>query len=155
MYLNSWELGKGKIFTFPIILSTVFMVDVLPFCKQLNWNMFYSSEAICNVCFSVLCWIAKFWMVAWNRHFILAWLLGYNVCCIQLKSCIRGSTAMHLLVRHKSGTVSFFIRFHKSLCKRLFFYIIDSKFAEEQVQASPGQRQRNLLSWGHWWTGPG
>ena len=28
-------------------------------------------------------------------------------------------------------------------CKRLFFYIIDSKFAEEQVQASPGQRQRN------------
>ena len=26
------------------------------------------------------------------------------------------------------------------------FYIIDSKFAEEQVQASPGQRQRNLLS---------
>ena len=32
------------------------------------------------------------------------------------------------------------------LCKRLFFYIIDSKFAEEQVQASPGQRQRNLLS---------
>jgi len=40
-------------------------------------------------------------------------------------------------------------------CKRLFFYIIDSKFAEEQVQASPGQRQRNLLSWGHWWTGPG
>ena len=31
-------------------------------------------------------------------------------------------------------------------CKRLFFYIIDSKFAEEQVQASPGQRQRNLLS---------
>jgi len=40
-------------------------------------------------------------------------------------------------------------------CKRLFFYIIDSKFAEEQVQASPGQRQRILLSWGHWWTGPG
>jgi len=25
-------------------------------------------------------------------------------------------------------------------CKRLFFYIIDSKFAEEQVQASPGLR---------------
>jgi len=27
-----------------------------------------------------------------------------------------------------------------ALCKRLFFYIIDSKFAEEEVQASPGQR---------------
>ena len=26
-----------------------------------------------------------------------------------------------------------------SWCKRLFFYIIDSKFAEEQVQASPGK----------------
>ena len=26
-----------------------------------------------------------------------------------------------------------------TLCKRLFFYIIDSKFAEEQVQASPGK----------------
>ena len=25
-------------------------------------------------------------------------------------------------------------------CKRLFFYMIDSKLAEEQVQAIPGQR---------------
>ena len=31
-------------------------------------------------------------------------------------------------------------------CKRLFFYIIDSKFAEEQVQSVSG---------GRWWTGPG
>ena len=38
------------------------------------------------------------------------------------------------------------LRLEKTLCKRLFFYMIDSKFAEEQVQASPGQRQRNLLS---------
>jgi len=39
--------------------------------------------------------------------------------------------------------------FSLSNCKRLFFYIVDSKFAEEQVQASPGQRWRNLLSGGH------
>lgn len=113
VYLSSWELGK--IFTFPIILWTVFIVDVLPLCKQLNWNIFYFSEAIYNVCFSILCWIAKFWMVVWNKHFILAWLLGYKVCYIELKSCIRESTAVCLLARYKSVTISFFIRFHKSL----------------------------------------
>ena len=40
-------------------------------------------------------------------------------------------------------------KFRLDVCKRLFFYMIDSKFAEEQVQASPGQRYRNLLSRGH------
>ena len=31
-------------------------------------------------------------------------------------------------------------KYGASSCKRLFFYMIDSKFAEEQVQTSPGQR---------------
>jgi len=37
-------------------------------------------------------------------------------------------------------------------CKRLFFYAIALKLAEEQVQASPGQGLKNPLSEGCRWT---
>ena len=142
------------------LFSLLFIVFMLPLLK--NHGVVSVASCIVYCCNSYVCTLydSMFYTrccipyllcnQTWKMFVMIVWNIWFPNTSL-LYPC-----ACYLLLPPWMPSVQFLSNLWVTgWCKRLFFYIIDSKFAEEQVQASPGQRQRNLLSWGHWWTGPG